>query len=211
MMVVWCFQLLGEILLCLTVWMIMFFLVGGGFLIAHSNKGLCLSTHRDVVILKTCNVTNPSQHWSWTSTMRLKHTLMSRCLWVDQSTSVPRHTRLVKLRDCHTAPAWRCYDSQGIFGLAETPMFLKKQGVRVVVRSEQRYSNWSMITMDSHGRTEMTSLCPDKGQTSPFHQKVYGWFWARHQHLSTSEAQFHRQCLRLVPDLNECLSCVNCK
>ncbi|XP_057185222.1 receptor-type tyrosine-protein phosphatase beta-like isoform X3 [Triplophysa rosa] len=133
-----------------------------GFLIAHSNKGLCLSTHRDVVILKTCDVTNPSQHWSWTGTMRLKHTLTSRCLWADQSTSVPRHTRLVKLSDCHMAPAWRCYDSRGIFGLVETPMFLKKQGVRLVIRSEQRYSNWSMITVDSHGRTEMMSLCPDK-------------------------------------------------
>lgn len=144
-----------------------YFLVGG-FLISHSRKGLCLSTHRDVVILKTCDVTNPSQHWSWTGTMRLKHTLTSRCLWADPSTSVPRHTRLVKLSDCHMAPAWRCYDSRGIFGLAETPMFLKKQGVRLVIHSEQRYSDWSMITVDSYGRTEMMTLCPDKGQMSLF-------------------------------------------
>nr|XP_055049169.1 receptor-type tyrosine-protein phosphatase beta-like isoform X1 [Misgurnus anguillicaudatus] len=137
-----------------------------GFLITHTSKGLCLSTDRDVIVLKRCDVNNLFQHWSWTNTMRLKHTLMSRCLWADQSSSVPRHARLVKLNDCYTAPAWKCYDSSGIFGLAEMPLFLKKQGVRVVVRYEQRYSNWSMITVDSEGRSKITSLCPDKDPPS---------------------------------------------
>ncbi|XP_051545389.1 receptor-type tyrosine-protein phosphatase beta-like isoform X2 [Myxocyprinus asiaticus] len=134
-----------------------------GFLIAHTNKGLCLSTHNGVVVLGKCDESNPSQHWIWTSTMRLNHTLMSRCLWANQNSAVPRHTRLVKLSDCNTAPAWKCYNSQGIFGLAETPMFLKKQGERVVVCFDQRYSNWSMITVDSEGRRVTASLCPAKG------------------------------------------------
>lgn len=145
----------------------MLFLLGG-FLITHTNKGLCLSTDRDVIVLKKCDVNNVFQDWTWTNTMRLKHTLMSRCLWADQSSSVPWHARLVKLNDCHTAPAWRCYDSSGIFGLAEMPLFLKKQGARVVVRYEQKYSNWSMITVDSEGRSKITSLCPNKGQMSFF-------------------------------------------
>ncbi|XP_051975125.1 receptor-type tyrosine-protein phosphatase beta-like isoform X2 [Xyrauchen texanus] len=134
-----------------------------GFLIAHTNKGLCLSTHTGVVVLGKCDESNPSQHWIWTSTMRLNHTLMSRCLWANQNSAIPRHARLVKLSDCNTAPAWKCYNSQGIFGLAETPMFLKKQGERVVVRFDQKYSNWSMITVDSEGRRVTTSLCPTKG------------------------------------------------
>uniref|UniRef100_A0A673GCJ4 protein-tyrosine-phosphatase n=1 Tax=Sinocyclocheilus rhinocerous TaxID=307959 RepID=A0A673GCJ4_9TELE len=103
---------------------------------------------------------DPSQQWIWTSSMRLNHTLMSRCLWVNQSTNIPHHTRLVKLRDCDTAPAWKCYNHRGIFGLAEMPMFLKKQGERAVVCFEQRNSNWSMITMDSEGRPVSKSLCP---------------------------------------------------
>uniref|UniRef100_A0A672KUC0 protein-tyrosine-phosphatase n=1 Tax=Sinocyclocheilus grahami TaxID=75366 RepID=A0A672KUC0_SINGR len=103
---------------------------------------------------------DPSQQWIWTSSMRLNHTLMSRCLWVNQSTNIPHHTRLVKLRDCDTAPAWKCYNHRGIFGLAEMPMFLKKQGERAVVCFEQRNSNWSMITMDSEGRQVSKSLCP---------------------------------------------------
>uniref|UniRef100_A0A672KZS4 protein-tyrosine-phosphatase n=1 Tax=Sinocyclocheilus grahami TaxID=75366 RepID=A0A672KZS4_SINGR len=135
-----------------------------GFLIAHTNKGLCLSTHKSMVVLRKCDESDPSQQWIWTSSMRLNHTLMSRCLWVNQSTNIPHHTRLVKLRDCDTAPAWKCYNHRGIFGLAEMPMFLKKQGERAVVCFEQRNSNWSMITMDSEGRQVSKSLCPATGQ-----------------------------------------------
>lgn len=144
----------------------------GGFLIAHTNKGLCLSTHKSVVVLGKCDETNPSQQWMWTSTMRLNHTLMSRCLWVNQSPAVPRHVRLVNLSDCDTAPAWKCYDNRGTFGLAETPMFLRKQGVRVVARLEPKYSNWSMMTVDSEGRRVSMSLCPTTGQptVSPSHK-----------------------------------------
>ncbi|XDV52323.1 hypothetical protein PO909_021065 [Leuciscus waleckii] len=135
-----------------------------GFLIAHTNKGLCLSAHVRVV-LRMCDESDPSQQWIWTGDRRLNHTLLSQCLWADLSAGIPRHARLVKLSDCHTAPAWTCYDSPGIFGLAETPLFLKKQGERVVVRSEQRYSNWSMMTVDSEGRQVTASLCPDTVRT----------------------------------------------
>ncbi|KAK9952792.1 hypothetical protein ABG768_018599 [Culter alburnus] len=137
-----------------------------GFLIAHTNKGLCLSAGASVVVLSRCNESDPFQQWMWTSGRRLNHKLESRCLWVDQRAAVPRHARLAKLSDCDTAPAWKCYDNRGIFGLAETPMFLKKQGMRVVVRSGQRYSNWSMMTVDSEGRRVTTSLCPATGPST---------------------------------------------
>ncbi|XP_052453793.1 receptor-type tyrosine-protein phosphatase beta [Carassius gibelio] len=137
-----------------------------GFLVAHAGTGLCLSTHGSVVVLRKCDETSPSQQWVWTSGSRLEHKLVSRCLWADQSSGVPLHARLVKLSACHTAPAWTCYDQRGVFGLAETPMFLKKQGERVVVRFGQRYSNWSMITVDSEGRQVSTSLCPSTGPST---------------------------------------------
>ncbi|XP_067292264.1 receptor-type tyrosine-protein phosphatase beta-like [Pseudorasbora parva] len=137
-----------------------------GFLITHTNKDLCLSTHVSVVVLRRCDESDPSQQWIWTSTRRLNHTLMSRCLWANQSIGVPRHARLVKLSDCHTAPAWKCYDSPGIFGLEDTPMFLKKQGMRLVVRSEQRYSNWSMMSVDPEGQRVTTTLCPATGPST---------------------------------------------
>uniref|UniRef100_A0A8C1EDL1 protein-tyrosine-phosphatase n=1 Tax=Cyprinus carpio carpio TaxID=630221 RepID=A0A8C1EDL1_CYPCA len=124
---------------------------------------------RSVVVLRKCDETSSSQQWVWTSGSRLNHTLMSRCLWANQNSDVPHHARLVKLSDCHTAPAWSCYHHRGVFGLAETPMFLKKQGERVVVRFGQRYSNWSMMTVDSEGRLVSTSLCPSTGQLTVSH------------------------------------------
>uniref|UniRef100_A0A8C1J5Q0 protein-tyrosine-phosphatase n=1 Tax=Cyprinus carpio TaxID=7962 RepID=A0A8C1J5Q0_CYPCA len=140
-----------------------------GFLVAHVDTGLCLSTNRSVVVLRKCDETSSSQQWVWTSGSRLNHTIMSRCLWANQNSDVPHHARLVKLSDCHTAPAWSCYHHRGVFGLAETPMFLKKQGERVVVRFGQRYSNWSMMTVDSEGRLVSTSLCPSTGQLTVSH------------------------------------------
>uniref|UniRef100_A0A8C1QB89 protein-tyrosine-phosphatase n=1 Tax=Cyprinus carpio TaxID=7962 RepID=A0A8C1QB89_CYPCA len=137
-----------------------------GFLVAHVDTGLCLSTNRSVVVLRKCDETSSSQQWVWTSGSRLNHTIMSRCLWANQNSDVPHHARLVKLSDCHTAPAWSCYHHRGVFGLAETPMFLKKQGERVVVRFGQRYSNWSMMTVDSEGRLVSTSLCPSTGPST---------------------------------------------
>uniref|UniRef100_A0A673G857 protein-tyrosine-phosphatase n=1 Tax=Sinocyclocheilus rhinocerous TaxID=307959 RepID=A0A673G857_9TELE len=128
--------------------------------------------HKSMVVLRKCDESDPSQQWIWTSSMRLNHTLMSRCLWVNQSTNIPHHTRLVKLRDCDTAPAWKCYNHRGIFGLAEMPMFLKKQGERAVVCFEQRNSNWSMITMDSEGRPVSKSLCPATGQLTVYSAKT---------------------------------------
>uniref|UniRef100_A0A8C2B124 protein-tyrosine-phosphatase n=1 Tax=Cyprinus carpio TaxID=7962 RepID=A0A8C2B124_CYPCA len=125
--------------------------------------------NRSVVVLRKCDETSSSQQWVWTSGSRLNHTLMSRCLWANQNSDVPHHARLVKLSDCHTAPAWSCYHHRGVFGLAETPMFLKKQGERVVVRFGQRYSNWSMMTVDSEGRLVSTSLCPSTGQLTVSH------------------------------------------
>ncbi|KAK7122145.1 hypothetical protein R3I93_023077 [Phoxinus phoxinus] len=113
-----------------------------------------------------CDESDPSQQWIWTGDRRLNHTLLFQCLWADPSAGVPRHARLVKLSDCHSAPAWTCYSGPGIFGLAETPLFLKKQGERVVVRSEQRYSNWSMVTVDSEGRRVTASLCPNTGPST---------------------------------------------
>uniref|UniRef100_A0A8C8ET52 protein-tyrosine-phosphatase n=1 Tax=Oncorhynchus tshawytscha TaxID=74940 RepID=A0A8C8ET52_ONCTS len=138
-----------------------------GFLIAHTPKKLCLSTHKTTVILGRCNVTSPYQQWEWTKDMKLHHTQSAKCLWANPSSAIPRHARLATISDCDSAPAWKCYDKRGTFGLAEKPMYLKKQGIRVVIRGEQRYSNWTKYEeIYSGGRQVITHLCPLKGECS---------------------------------------------
>uniref|UniRef100_A0A8C7PSI8 protein-tyrosine-phosphatase n=1 Tax=Oncorhynchus mykiss TaxID=8022 RepID=A0A8C7PSI8_ONCMY len=140
-------------------------LLNYGFLIAHTPKKLCLSTHKTTVILSRCNVTSPYQQWEWTKDMKLHHTQSAKCLWANPSSAIPRHARLATISDCDSAPAWKCYDKRGTFGLAEKPMYLKKQGIRVVIRGDQRYSNWTKYEeIYSGGRQVITHLCPLKGE-----------------------------------------------
>uniref|UniRef100_A0A667ZSV7 protein-tyrosine-phosphatase n=1 Tax=Myripristis murdjan TaxID=586833 RepID=A0A667ZSV7_9TELE len=104
------------------------------------------------------------RHWEWTGAGRLTHAQSSQCLWADPNPNLPRHARLVKLSSCTDAPAWNCYGMKGAFGLAKTPMYLKKQGLRLVIRGDPQYSNWTKYDVDSGGKEMMTSLCPGTGE-----------------------------------------------
>ncbi|XP_055795524.1 receptor-type tyrosine-protein phosphatase beta-like isoform X2 [Salvelinus fontinalis] len=144
------------------------------FLIVHTPKKLCMSTHNSTVILGKCNVASPYQQWEWTNDMKLHHTQSSKCLWANTSNVIPMHARLVSIINCDSAHAWKCYDKQGTFGLAEKPMYLKKQGIRVVIRGDPRYSNWTKHEeVDSGGGQVMTHLCSSKGSTTISTTRMY--------------------------------------
>nr|XP_029489348.1 mucin-5AC-like [Oncorhynchus nerka] len=144
------------------------------FLIVHTPKKLCLSTHKSTVILGKCNVASPYQQWEWTNDMKLHHTQSSKCLWANTSSAIPLHARLASIINCDSAHAWKCYDKQGTFGLAEEPMYLKKQGTRVVIRGDPRYSNWTKHEeVDSGGGQVMTHLCSRKGSTTISTTRMY--------------------------------------
>lgn len=125
---------------------------------------LCLITRGQVVILGQCDVTNPAHQWAWTGEAQLIHAQSSRCLWADPSPHLPGHARLAKLSNCSRAPVWSCSGSEGAFGLAETHLYLRKLGSRVVVGGDLRSSRWRRYNMDSGGTQLITSLCPDTGE-----------------------------------------------
>ncbi|KAF4085655.1 hypothetical protein AMELA_G00097930 [Ameiurus melas] len=134
-----------------------------GFLIRHS-KGVCVTVQGGVVVvLQICDVKNPSQDWTWTVDRKLKHTHSAVCLWVNLSMGVPSHARLVKTRPCNSAPVWKCYDEFGTFGLEMLPLYLQKQGERVVVRSEPKHSNWTQYT---EHQVELTHICSHTGPST---------------------------------------------
>ncbi|XP_028841953.1 receptor-type tyrosine-protein phosphatase beta isoform X2 [Denticeps clupeoides] len=143
------------------------------FLIAHPSKGICLFTEDTAVKLAKCDPDSPNQQWSWTAGMKLVHQQSSMCLWVDTRSALPQHARLVKVNGCTAAPAWKCYGKNGIFGLEEQRLFLKKQGSRLVVRSDPQYSNWTKHQGNSVGKPVLTALCPPKGPTTHFSTKAY--------------------------------------
>ncbi|XP_047658277.1 receptor-type tyrosine-protein phosphatase beta-like isoform X2 [Tachysurus fulvidraco] len=135
-----------------------------GFLIRHKRKGVCVTVQGEmIVVLRICDVKNPSQDWSWTEDRKLKHTHSAVCLWVNISMGLPSHARLVKIRPCNSAPAWKCYDEFGTFGLEMLPLYLHKQGERAVVRSEPKHSNWTRYT---ESKLELTHLCSNTGSST---------------------------------------------
>ncbi|XP_076119767.1 receptor-type tyrosine-protein phosphatase beta [Alosa pseudoharengus] len=137
------------------------------FLIAHTPKGLCLSRLNtgEIVYLGVCDSTSPAQQWTWTDDMKLYHINSSKCLWADAS-GAHFGARLVSLNDCGRAPAWKCYDEWGIFGLVDKPLYLKKQGIRIVIQMNPQYSNWTSLDVDQSGKSIMTPLCQIKGLTT---------------------------------------------
>ncbi|XP_053091266.1 receptor-type tyrosine-protein phosphatase beta [Pangasianodon hypophthalmus] len=144
--------------------MLLNFSTYSGFLIRHTSKGVCVTVKDGVgVVLRICDVKNPSQAWTWTVDRKLKHTHSGVCLWVNPSLGVPSHARLVKTRPCNSAPAWKCYDEFGTFGLELLPLYLQKQGERAVVRSEPKHSNWTQYT---EHKVELTHLCSNTGPST---------------------------------------------
>ncbi|XP_066579580.1 receptor-type tyrosine-protein phosphatase beta isoform X2 [Amia ocellicauda] len=134
-----------------------------GFLIAHMTKGFCLSTQKKVVVVVRCNVSNPDQQWRWTRDMKLLHIHSSGCLWVNTSRALPAHARLATIDSCSTAPAWKCYDEIGAFGVMDRPLYLRKQGRRVAVKQDQRHSNWTKYEVDPGGILVKGHLCSKDG------------------------------------------------
>lgn len=135
-----------------------------GFLIAHVHKALCLLNDSVLVKLGTCNATSPNQQWTWTQEDKLLHVHSSRCLWADISSSLPSHARLASLGNCSAAPSWSSCEAVGLLGVADSPLYLKKQGQRVVVKTGKRYSNWTKYEVDPGGKVVTGSLCAKKGE-----------------------------------------------
>ncbi|XP_063053335.1 receptor-type tyrosine-protein phosphatase beta-like [Engraulis encrasicolus] len=137
------------------------------FIIAHTTKGLCISRlHKsEIVYLGTCDSTNPAQQWTWTDNMKLYHQQSSKCLSADRRGG-QLGTRLVSLKNCSGSPSWKCYDEWGIFGLADKPLYLKTQGIRVIIQKNPIFSNWTASHIDNGDKQKMAPICQIKGSTT---------------------------------------------
>lgn len=135
------------------------------FIIAHTTKGLCISRlHKsEIVYLGTCDSTNPAQQWTWTDNMKLYHQQSSKCLSADRRGG-QLGTRLVSLKNCSGSPSWKCYDEWGIFGLADKPLYLKTQGIRVIIQKNPIFSNWTASHIDNGDKQKMAPICQIKGE-----------------------------------------------
>ncbi|MEE6480589.1 hypothetical protein FKM82_012615 [Ascaphus truei] len=143
--------------------------ISESFLIVHVQRHLCILGSKDVSVGR-CNVTNRSQQWMWTKDGKLLHVKSSLCLSISNSSAI--HFRPAIFMDCLRSPKWTCHENEGLLEVAESSLFLKKQGPRVVVKMGWKYPNsWKRIEVDEKGVSSYENMCPDN-DTDPVQSTV---------------------------------------
>ncbi|XP_069831294.1 receptor-type tyrosine-protein phosphatase beta isoform X1 [Dendropsophus ebraccatus] len=130
------------------------------FLIYHDQKNVCINTGKYVGVTK-CNVTHYNQQWKWTENRKLLNIKSSMCLGISFTSA--SHFRPAILLDCAKAPIWTCHESEQLLEVANTSLFLRKQGSRVVVKTGTKYPNvWKRLEVDKKGNVATENICLDK-------------------------------------------------
>ncbi|KAE8615599.1 hypothetical protein XENTR_v10008563 [Xenopus tropicalis] len=137
--------------------------LSGGFLILHDQKNQCIIVSK-IVSVGRCNMTSRGQQWKWTEDGKLQHMKSAMCLGISNSSAA--HSRPALMLSCFKAPKWTCYEN--LLEVAETSLFLRKQGPRLVVRKGMKYPNtWRRIEVDDQGVATNWSLCTEPPTNSP--------------------------------------------
>ncbi|XP_040265825.1 receptor-type tyrosine-protein phosphatase beta isoform X1 [Bufo bufo] len=145
----------------------LFYRITESFLIYHDQKNVCISIGKYVSVTK-CNVTYRSQHWKWTEDGKLHNVKSSMCLGMSLASA--SHFRPAMLVDCANAPTWTCHKSERLLEVGNTSLFLRKQGIRVVVKKGTKYPNtWKRMEVDEVGKIAFENICLDEDfvQTTP--------------------------------------------
>ncbi|XP_028934309.1 receptor-type tyrosine-protein phosphatase beta [Ornithorhynchus anatinus] len=133
-----------------------------GFQIVHIQKQQCLFKSR-IVAVGNCNGTSPNQQWMWTDDEKLLHISSALCLGISNSSAT--HTRSAVFISCSQAPRWTCHDKEGLLEVANSSLFLKKHGSKVMVKKDRKYPHsWMKIEVDHKGELANGSLCLKKAR-----------------------------------------------
>lgn len=146
------------------VWFVVFlwvFHLPEGFLIIHVQKRQCLVGDKTAIVGK-CNLTDPNQQWRWTEDEKLLHVRSGQCLGISKSSAASSRSIFI---DCPRAPSWIFHNTEGLLQVANTSLFLTKQGQRVMIKMGRKYPHsWKQIDVDDKGKTAYENLCPHKGE-----------------------------------------------
>ncbi|XP_074429313.1 receptor-type tyrosine-protein phosphatase beta isoform X3 [Larus michahellis] len=127
-----------------------------GFLIIHVQKQQCLSEKRGVIMEK-CNMTNLNQQWQWTADDRLLHVKSAQCLSISTRSALSSRSIIV---DCPQAVRWTCQEEDGLLKVANSSLFLTKQGQKVMAKQSKKYLHtWMQLEASETGKPVYVNLC----------------------------------------------------
>ncbi|KAM9634746.1 receptor-type tyrosine-protein phosphatase beta isoform 5-T5 [Morphnus guianensis] len=126
------------------------------FLIIHVQKQQCLSEKRGVIMEK-CNMTNLNQQWQWMADDRLLHVKSAQCLSISTRSALSSRSIIV---DCPQAVRWTCHEEDGLLKVANSSLFLTKQGQKVMAKQSKKYLHtWMQLEASETGKPVYVNLC----------------------------------------------------
>ncbi|XP_009644603.1 LOW QUALITY PROTEIN: receptor-type tyrosine-protein phosphatase beta [Egretta garzetta] len=141
-----------------------------GFLIIHVQKQQCLSEKRGVIMEK-CNMTKLNQQWRWTADDKLFHVKSGQCLSISTRSALSSRSIIV---DCPQAVSWTCHEEDGLLKVANSSLFLTKQGQKVMAKQSKKYLHtWMQLEDSETGKPVYVNLCSKQDL-----QEADTWVWS---------------------------------
>ncbi|XP_019370273.1 PREDICTED: receptor-type tyrosine-protein phosphatase beta isoform X1 [Gavialis gangeticus] len=135
------------------------FTISEGFLIIHVPRNQCLYGTKTVTV-GYCNLTSPNQQWKWTEDEKLLHLKSGQCLGISRITAPSSRSTMI---DCPQAPRWTCHEKENALQVANSSLFLTKQGQKVMVKLGKKYlHSWMQLDVNKEGRPVYRNVCLEK-------------------------------------------------
>ncbi|KAG8577865.1 hypothetical protein GDO81_010317 [Engystomops pustulosus] len=138
----------------------LFYGITESFLIYHDQKNVCINIGKYVGVTR-CNMSYRGQHWKWIEDGKLYNVKSAMCLGISLASA--SHSRPAILVDCAMAPTWTCHKNERVLEVANTSLFLRKQGPMVIVKKGTKYPNtWKRLEVDEMGKSVYENICLDE-------------------------------------------------
>lgn len=112
--------------------------------------------------METCNMTNLNQQWQWMADDRLLHVKSAKCLSIFTRSALSSRSIIV---DCPQAVKWTCLEEKGLLKVANSSLFLTKQGQKVMAKHSKKYLHaWMQLEATATGKPFYVNLCLKQGE-----------------------------------------------
>uniref|UniRef100_A0A8C3PZ06 Protein tyrosine phosphatase receptor type B n=1 Tax=Chrysolophus pictus TaxID=9089 RepID=A0A8C3PZ06_CHRPC len=123
--------------------------------IIHVQRQQCLSERRGV-IMERCNMSSPNQQWQWMADDRLLHVKSGQCLSISTRSALSSRSIII---NCSQAVTWTCHEEDGLLKVANSSLFLTKQGQKVMAKQSKKYLHtWMQLEASEMGKPVYVNL-----------------------------------------------------
>jgi len=120
--------------------------------------------------MERCNMSSPNQQWQWMADDKLFHMNSGQCLSISTRSALSSRSIII---NCSQAVRWTCHEEDGLLKVANSSLFLTKQGQKVMAKQSKKYLHtWMQLEASETGKPVYVNLCSKQGEI--FLQKYLG-------------------------------------